>query len=193
MDDKLRNYLNKFLIDNEFCHEEVVEVEEEIPIDWSKIEEFGGKKYFKDSADDFRRYSNPMYLKEVPQDFFEKKTEKKTINKSVADDLSIDDILTIMQVVNATSNKKILDKISDLSNVHKEYKVLEFVDEKSGYINVENIESTLNFYASEGWIVKTITTNEIGINSKGIGISGVSSATNSTIDQIIVILERNKI
>lgn len=190
MDERLRQALNDFLIENGYSHNETFEIEEEIPINWDNVEEFGGKKYFKESADKFRYYSDPAYLKEIPKEYFEPKTEKKNIIKAVADGLSDEDIQTLMKLANIKSNKKLIDTIMQLSNMTKEYKILEFIDNETGLLNIQNIESTLNEYAKDGWYIKSITTNEIGKNSKSIGISGISGAINSTIDQTIIILER---
>ncbi len=71
-----------------------------------------------------------------------------------------------------------------------EYKVLNILDEKSGYVNIEEINNQLNFLGRQGWHLRCAFTNELGKNASSIGIAGVSLGTNSTHDQSVLILER---
>ncbi|EGD46379.1 hypothetical protein Cpap_0318 [Ruminiclostridium papyrosolvens DSM 2782] len=61
----------------------------------------------------------------------------------------------------------------------------------SGVSNVIQIEKALNNYAKDGWYLKSIATNESGKNSRSVSVSGLYSSVNATIDQTIIILERN--
>lgn len=71
-----------------------------------------------------------------------------------------------------------------------EYKILKIADSRSGFLNEELLEEKLNYYALEGWRVKTAYTNELGKNSHSSGIGGISAGINSTCDEHIIILER---
>lgn len=71
-----------------------------------------------------------------------------------------------------------------------EYKVLKIADSRKGFIDEGSLEKNLNYYALEGWRVKTAYTNELGKNSHSVGIGGISTGTNSTCDEHIIILER---
>lgn len=66
-----------------------------------------------------------------------------------------------------------------------EYKVIEFMD-KNGCVDVKELTNVLNSFGLQGWHVVSSYTNELwknAISYKGFG-------TNSTVDQNIIILER---
>ncbi len=191
MDSRLKQALEQFLIESGYCHNENIEVEEEIPVNWDNVEEFGGKKYFKESAELFRQYSNPMYLKEIPAEYFQIRTEKKSIINAIPAKLTDEEINLLIQLEDIKICRHLNNTIAKILNSKKEYKILEFLDNDSGVSNVIQIEKALNNYAKDGWYLKSITTNESGKNSRSVGVSGLSSSVNATIDQTIIILERN--
>ena len=92
--------------------------------------------------------------------------------------------------------ERIKQEITDeflMENGHEgyyEYKVLNILDAKRGYVDVEEITNQLNFLGRQGWHLRCAFTNELGKNASAIGIAGVSLGTNSTQDQSILILER---
>ena len=71
-----------------------------------------------------------------------------------------------------------------------EYKVLSLMDEQTGGINPSSIEGSLNELALDGWHLKCAFTNELGQNTSSSGFGGITTGTNATIDQNILILER---
>ena len=71
-----------------------------------------------------------------------------------------------------------------------EYKVLSLMDEQTGGINPSSIEDSLNELALDGWHLKCAFTNELGQNTSSSGFGGITTGTNATIDQNILILER---
>ena len=71
-----------------------------------------------------------------------------------------------------------------------EYKVLNIRDKSTGNIDINEISQQLNILGRKGWHLRCAYTNELGKNSSTFGIGGISSGTNSTIDQSILILER---
>jgi len=102
-----------------------------------------------------------------------------------ADDETIDRFL----------NLYIVEKLSALeqsSNNIMEYTVVSINDKHNGSTDIDLLERTLNRYSSEGWRVKQMFTNEIGVNSSSASINGVGFGTNSTVDQIIIVFERVK-
>lgn len=75
-------------------------------------------------------------------------------------------------------------------NSRYEYEVETLIDDASGSINTHVLKETLGKYAAEGWRLKSVFTDEIGKNSDSSGVGGVSSGTNATIEQVIMIFER---
>ena len=71
-----------------------------------------------------------------------------------------------------------------------QYKVISLMDENAGYINVQTLTANLNALGIEGWHLVTAYTNEIGHTSQTSGFGGISSGTNATVDQSILIFER---
>ena len=77
-----------------------------------------------------------------------------------------------------------------LCNPVYEYDVQYVYDKASGAANIEEIQRLLNDYASKRWRLHTIYVNELGKNSSSVSIGGASSGTNATIDQTVLIFER---
>lgn len=77
-----------------------------------------------------------------------------------------------------------------LSSAHYEYATVYLSDSSSGFLDKNKLDSALQQYASEGWKLHSIITNEAGKNSSSISFGGVSAGTNSTIDITILIFER---
>lgn len=70
-----------------------------------------------------------------------------------------------------------------------EYEVITLQDE-DGRVNATKLKQYLNNMGKNGWRLKCVTTNELGKESKALGIGGFGGAVNSTIDETILILER---
>ena len=71
-----------------------------------------------------------------------------------------------------------------------EYAVESFQDNADGSANTTLIAATISAYAARGWRLHKVMVNELGRNSNTSGIGGITSGTNSTIDQTILIFER---
>lgn len=71
-----------------------------------------------------------------------------------------------------------------------EYTTLSLVDDDGGGLTPAQVTQLLNDYALDGWKLVSAYTNELGHNSSSSRFMGVSSGTNSTVDQHILILER---
>ncbi len=86
-------------------------------------------------------------------------------------------------------DKKIAETISNAGG-YWEYKIVSLVDAETGYILPEQLEKSLNELGELGWHLRCAYCNELGHNSNSSGAFGVTSGTNATIDQNILIFER---
>lgn len=75
-------------------------------------------------------------------------------------------------------------------NAKYEYEVVVLSDKATGEFDVESYRSILNSFSAEGWRLKSVFSNEIGKNATSIGIGGISSQVNATIEQTIITFER---
>ena len=71
-----------------------------------------------------------------------------------------------------------------------QYQTVTILDNGSGNVNEYQITNTLNAYALDGWHLKTAYCNEVGRQSSSFGYGGISSGSNSTLDQHILIFEK---
>ncbi|MBQ2061100.1 MAG: DUF4177 domain-containing protein [Oscillospiraceae bacterium] len=71
-----------------------------------------------------------------------------------------------------------------------EYKTLSFSDNDSGELSTQFVTIQLNDLALDGWRLVSAYSNELGHNSHSSGFGGLSTGTNATIDQHILIFER---
>ena len=81
------------------------------------------------------------------------------------------------------------DSSSDKGKYFK-YKTVRILDKPDGSTDTEEIENTLNKLGFEGWRLVSILSNELGKNSESLTLSGVTTGTNATIDETILIFER---
>lgn len=75
-------------------------------------------------------------------------------------------------------------------NSEYEYIVVSLNDSKCGNLDIDRLSFILNEKAKQGWRLKNVLSNEIGVNSSSFGYGGISTGTNATIDQNILIFER---
>ena len=75
-------------------------------------------------------------------------------------------------------------------NPFYEYAVETIFDNRDGSANVNSLKAVLDRYAMEGWRLHSIISNELGKNSSSFGVGGISSGSNATIDQQVLIFER---
>lgn len=126
---------------------------------------------------------------EVANMSFQKKIVEKNekallIDAELLDDEDLSDYLGFM----------ILKQLVALRNVgtyHKQYMVEVVSDSRNGHTDVSQLQTTLNKYANQGWILKSCFTNEVGHNENSIGYGGFVAGTNSTVDQIVLIFEKD--
>ena len=64
------------------------------------------------------------------------------------------------------------------------------LDNRDGSTNRTQLQSVLMEYAGDGWKLHSVITNELGENSNTVGIGGLKSGTNASIDEILLIFER---
>lgn len=71
-----------------------------------------------------------------------------------------------------------------------EYTALTICDDSNGTVDVTEMVEKMNELALNGWKLVTAFANEIGKNSFTGGFGGISSGTNSTVEQNILLFER---
>ena len=71
-----------------------------------------------------------------------------------------------------------------------EYKVISLADSDAGAIEPSGLELALNELGRNGWRLKCAYANEVGRNTQSSGAYGISTGTNATIDQNILVFER---
>lgn len=74
-----------------------------------------------------------------------------------------------------------------------EYATVVINDDENGRIDIDYLNGILNEYASAGWKLHSILTNEVGRNmtsSSVTTIMTITTGTNATVDQTIMIFER---
>lgn len=71
-----------------------------------------------------------------------------------------------------------------------EYEIESITDSNTGSINKGRLKDLLTKYASKGWRLKFALTNELGVNRSSFGYGGISTGTNATIDETLLIFER---
>ena len=112
---------------------------------------------------------------------------------------AVEDITaTVMSYKDAQERKKREEELKEKRNqaaVEKaggywEYKVVTLYDSDSGSIDAMRLEGTINDLGKEGWRLRCAFTNELGHNTNTAGVGGISSGTNATIDQNVLIFER---
>lgn len=201
MNNNFVDFIIKFLTDNHYSiHTETLSaVEEKILPDDAGISS-NGVVYRKN---DLMRYifsnnlPNEQYIidrlaeqfKYSDSDFQTQTTEKLVDNNILQNTNNIDEIQAYLNLVILKELTELKEKLSvqfDPAMMHKEYKVISLTDNNVGYIRAQDLEHTLNLYARDGWVLKTVYTNELGKNGISIGNVGI----NSTQDQNILIFEK---
>lgn len=76
------------------------------------------------------------------------------------------------------------------NNPFYEYMVEVLLDNPNGTVDDDQLQETLDYYAGLGWRLHSVFSSEIGKDETSIGIRGIRSGVNSTIEQIVLIFER---
>lgn len=71
-----------------------------------------------------------------------------------------------------------------------EYQVERIVDNNRGATNIDIMEQTIFRMAIDGWRLHTVFTNELGRNQQTFSGHGMANGTNETIDEVVLIFER---
>ena len=82
------------------------------------------------------------------------------------------------------------DEQSFLINDLYEYDVVSIVDDSTGCLDIALLKRTLEEHGKKGWRLVNSFANEVGRISSVHGMGGISTETNATVDQIILIFER---
>ncbi len=182
------------LVRNEFVKvvQEEVDQKLEIPDDEQEFRKVV-LEYIRDHglALDQRNYDYVAgQLKENQDDkgkYHETVERAKQVND--LDKYSVEDLKDVLQVCLLKQCEKIEKHLKQQENAKYEYKVERIVD-KGGATNIGIMSLTINSHASQGWRVKTIFTNELGHNGAAVSVGGVSSGTNYTADEVVIVFER---
>ena len=94
------------------------------------------------------------------------------------------------QVARKEEVKKWKSAHPDADGKYYQYKTIVVPDKKSGKVDAQAIENTLNRMGYEGWRLVSAFSNEVGKNSDAIGVGGVMVGVNSTTDDTVLIFER---
>lgn len=168
----------------------IIEDQEEL---YSK-EEFEILKKELNSRKENKSTSKSELINEIMEEALEEEIEKeiKEESKKIEENREREVREYRQRLERLEEDKK--DKLRNLKlngiDEYCEYKVLKFADSFGGSLNILNFEHTLNSYALDGWRVKASYTNELGKYSNMSGFGGITSGTNSTNDEHIIILER---
>ncbi len=92
------------------------------------------------------------------------------------------------RLAEAARQEELRVKIS-LNDIY-EYDVVCIRDKHSGGMDVEKLTAVLKEHGEMGWRLVNTFTNELGVESSGISMRGMSYSTNATIDETILIFER---
>lgn len=110
-----------------------------------------------------------------------KETEVNHLDEFTEDDMKdLIDVCILKKLVNLDK------KINSRQKIKYEYKIYTVRDKGNGSVDVDALSAIINRMASEGYRVKNVFTNELGKNSVSVAGIGV----NSTMDQVVVIFER---
>ena len=90
-----------------------------------------------------------------------------------------------------TATQQNEDRLYALENSARyEYETVYLSDSNTGVLPKSHLDATLTQYASNGWRLHSILTNEAGSNKSSTQIGSYSFGTNSTMDVTILIFER---
>lgn len=86
--------------------------------------------------------------------------------------------------------KQEIDKNRKLLNPLYEYETVIIRDLPNGSIDNITLKNTLDKYSRAGWKLHSVVSNELGKNVSGVSIGVVSTSSNATIDELVLIFER---
>ena len=116
-------------------------------------------------------------------------TQIKETEVNHLDEFTEDEMKVLLEVCILKKLINIDKKINSHQNKKYEYKICTIMDRGSGAVDLNALTETINKMASEGYRVKNVFTNELGKNSVSVAGIGV----NSTMDQVVIIFERETI
>lgn len=83
-----------------------------------------------------------------------------------------------------------IDKNRKLLNPLYEYETVIIRDLPNGSIDNITLKNTLDEYSRAGWKLHSVISNELGKNVSGVSIGMMSTSSNATIDELVLIFER---
>ena len=97
--------------------------------------------------------------------------------------LSDDDLRTYITMLNLKQEAK-------RKNMKVEYAVETVRDRDSGGADETQLASVLSMYGERGWQLKFCFTDEVGVENHSATVGGITTGTNATINEIVLIFER---
>ena len=71
-----------------------------------------------------------------------------------------------------------------------EYRIETIRDNQYGSTDLILLDKTVQNYAKDNWRLHSVFTNEVGKTGSSVSVGGFTSATNATIDEVVLIFER---
>ncbi|MBQ1433080.1 MAG: DUF4177 domain-containing protein [Ruminococcus sp.] len=97
--------------------------------------------------------------------------------------LSDDDLRTYITMLN-------LKQEAERKNMKVEYAVETVRDRDYGGADETQLAEMLTMYGEKGWKLKFCFTDEVGVENHSTTVAGVTTGTNATINEIVLIFER---
>lgn len=118
--------------------------------------------------------------------------KSKEISRYFREQAEIERVLRDEELLNIYNNRKRKFNVIDEKNFPYlyDYKVEKVSNLTNGASNGIEIQRLLTHYAEHGWKLHTMYSNELGKNTSSAGFGGISSGTNSTISEDILVFER---
>ncbi|MCM1132671.1 MAG: hypothetical protein NC340_04275 [Ruminococcus flavefaciens] len=195
----IKKQLEKLLVDNDMVKVWAETVTETVAVDETNVGTASdGTKYDKEMVFEYlnangypiTQESIDFAAKKLVSDVVERVVKKKVLHNEVEDITgNLDDYIqfkTLEALLKIHKTQQINHEIQLKSQV-MEYAVEMIEDNNTGGTDVNHLNMVLKKYSSEGWNLKQVFTNELGVNSTRVGNFG----TNATIDQVVLIFERS--
>lgn len=168
---------------------------EEIEIDRQTVIEYLNKSGYKLTQENYdlaERMLKNMRGKELREAIVQgdaSRVQEKYKIVNHLNDMSVEELQSLLNIALLNTLNEIDNKLSDLhtktQNIKYDYKI-ETIRDSGGATNVYKLSTIINNYASQGYRVVSVFTNELGKNAVSVGGIGV----NSTVDQVVVIFEK---
>ena len=206
MTEDIKNRIIDLLKQNDHhLYTENIETTEEI-FDDSNEEDVGitdkGIKYHKKALIDFlinNRYPlEESYISYYAERFsldesgtFKKKHTRTVLTDQLDNitDVDLEDYINYVILKNSEAIRKSVKNIERLMSAPKQYDVYILHDRFNGALDTDSLQQVLTAYAKDGWTLKFVFTNSLGVNAFSVSHIGV----NASVEDTILIFEKTSI